>query len=155
LIWHQTRKPRPIGQYRQDVPQGLTAIIEKAMAKEAKDRFPTPAALVQALEALPILTGETSTGSSDHTITKRGFWPPRRRWMSKRRWLVAAGAGALLSLVLGTALYLVAGSPAKPTTPKTVPATPKAVKRAAFLRDFQQQTYPLTATFSKSARAFS
>jgi serine/threonine protein kinase len=50
LIWHQTRQPKSINEYRQDVPEGLVAIVEKMMAKDPADRYQTPAEVVEALE---------------------------------------------------------------------------------------------------------
>src|SRR5438128_484677 len=49
LIWHQTRQPKPIRSLRQDVPDGIIAVIEKMMAKEPKDRYQTPNEVVGAL----------------------------------------------------------------------------------------------------------
>src|SRR5262245_53528027 len=34
LIWHQTRQPKPIRTFRQDVPAALVAVIDSVMAKE-------------------------------------------------------------------------------------------------------------------------
>ncbi len=50
LIWHQTRQPKSITTHRQDVPPGLTAILEKMMAKDPDQRFLVPEALAKALE---------------------------------------------------------------------------------------------------------
>src|SRR5262249_43126100 len=50
LICHQTRQPKPIKDFRKDVPEGLLAIIEKMMAKDADQRYQTPAEVVAALE---------------------------------------------------------------------------------------------------------
>lgn len=49
LIWHQTRNPKPIRDERPDVPTGVAAIVEKMMAKEAANRYQTPAELAEAL----------------------------------------------------------------------------------------------------------
>lgn len=49
LIWHQTRRPKPVRDQRPDVPEELVAVLEKMMAKAPADRFQTPADLVQAL----------------------------------------------------------------------------------------------------------
>ena len=49
LIWHQHRGPRPIQQLRPDLPDALTAIIEKMMAKDAGQRYQTPAEVMAAL----------------------------------------------------------------------------------------------------------
>lgn len=49
LLWHQSKPPKPISAYRQDVPAQLVAIVEKMLAKEPADRFTTPADLMAAL----------------------------------------------------------------------------------------------------------
>jgi serine/threonine protein kinase len=49
LIWHQTRKPRPIESFRNDVPRAMLAVVEKMMAKEPSDRYQLPLEVIQAL----------------------------------------------------------------------------------------------------------
>ena len=49
LIWHQTRKPKHLREVRSDIPEGVIAIVEKMMAKEASQRYQTPAELAEAL----------------------------------------------------------------------------------------------------------
>src|SRR5579884_1193614 len=49
LIWHQTRQPKPISQLRPEVPEGVVAIVEKMMAKDASQRFQTPQEVAEAL----------------------------------------------------------------------------------------------------------
>jgi serine/threonine protein kinase len=50
LIWHQTRLPKPVKVVRPDVPDGLVAVLEKAMAKDPAQRYPTPQAMAEALD---------------------------------------------------------------------------------------------------------
>jgi serine/threonine protein kinase len=49
LIWHQTRRPKPVQSFRSDVPAGLIAVLEKMMAKDPEQRYQTPAEVVRAL----------------------------------------------------------------------------------------------------------
>lgn len=49
LIWHQTRQPRPIREFRSDVPEEIQAIIDKMMAKIPAQRYQTPAEVIAAL----------------------------------------------------------------------------------------------------------
>jgi serine/threonine protein kinase len=49
LSWHQQRQPRPIGDYRADVPAGLSAVADRMMAKSPSDRYQEPADIVAAL----------------------------------------------------------------------------------------------------------
>jgi serine/threonine protein kinase len=50
LIWHQTRQPRPIANFRPDVPPDMAAVLEKMMAKDASHRYQTPMEVAEALE---------------------------------------------------------------------------------------------------------
>src|SRR5581483_10918603 len=38
---HRTRKPRPLSDFRKDVPQAVIRVIERMMAKDADERFQT------------------------------------------------------------------------------------------------------------------
>jgi serine/threonine protein kinase len=49
LIWHQTRRPRPIRQIRPEVPEGLAVLIDKMMAKDPAQRPQIPLAIAEAL----------------------------------------------------------------------------------------------------------
>src|SRR5207237_4625994 len=43
FIWHLTRRPRSVRERRAEVPEGLSAILERMMAKNPWERFQTPA----------------------------------------------------------------------------------------------------------------
>jgi len=49
MLWHQVRMPKPIAKFRDDVPEGLTKIIDRMMAKEPDRRFQAPADLADIL----------------------------------------------------------------------------------------------------------
>jgi serine/threonine protein kinase len=49
LLWHQSKPPKPIADYRKDVPPHLVAIVGRMLAKEPRDRYQTPAELMAAL----------------------------------------------------------------------------------------------------------
>ncbi|HUR55134.1 MAG TPA: protein kinase [Gemmataceae bacterium] len=49
LIWHQSREPVPVKQLRPEVPDGVAAIVNKMLAKDADDRYQVPADLMAAL----------------------------------------------------------------------------------------------------------
>jgi serine/threonine protein kinase len=51
LVSHLTRRPRPIAQFRPDVPADLAAVVEKMLAKNPWERYQTPAAVAEALAA--------------------------------------------------------------------------------------------------------
>ena len=50
LIWHQSRQPKPVTEYRKDVPPDLAALLLKMMSKLPADRYQTPQELSEALE---------------------------------------------------------------------------------------------------------
>ncbi|MBL8792629.1 MAG: serine/threonine protein kinase [Planctomycetia bacterium] len=104
LIWHQTRHPKAIKHFRNDVPRDLVRLLDRAMAKRPRDRFQTPAELVEALGKLALLSGETRSDKASRTLTKpHQWWPKPRRWEWRWRWLEVA-LGALL--LLGSAALL-------------------------------------------------
>ncbi len=49
LMWHQSRAPRPISDYRPDVPPQLAAVVDKMLAKNPDDRYQTPTEVMAAL----------------------------------------------------------------------------------------------------------
>ena len=55
LIHHLGRRPKPVRSLRPDLPEDITKIVEKMMAKNPWDRYQTPLAVVKAL------TGWTQT----------------------------------------------------------------------------------------------
>src|SRR5262249_28254454 len=50
LIWHQVRQPKPLRELRPDVPEGLSAVLDKMLAKDRTQRYQTPLEVAQALE---------------------------------------------------------------------------------------------------------
>ena len=49
LLKHVTERPKPIAELRPEAPRGLRETVERAMMKAAEDRWPTAAALREAL----------------------------------------------------------------------------------------------------------
>ena len=49
LMSHQTREPKPISEFRRDVPPDLLAVLHKMMRKKPDERYQTPNELVDAL----------------------------------------------------------------------------------------------------------
>jgi serine/threonine protein kinase len=81
LMWHMSRVPKPVTEFRPEVPAELSAILQKMLAKEPSDRFQTPGEVAAALEPftqtpieppadreMPQLslaaTGQTATGQT-------------------------------------------------------------------------------------------
>ncbi|MFK8114378.1 MAG: protein kinase [Rubripirellula sp.] len=51
LVAHQLESPTPLRQYREDVPEAVSVIVQRMMSKSADDRFATPAEVVVALNS--------------------------------------------------------------------------------------------------------
>lgn len=49
LLWHQTRQPKPVSEFRKDLPPELVALIGKMMHKDPANRFQSPGELAEAL----------------------------------------------------------------------------------------------------------
>jgi hypothetical protein len=83
---HLERPPRPLSESRPDVPPALVKIIDRMMAKDAAERFQSPAKVAAAL--VPFLSAPPK--------------PPRRK-----KWLaVAAGACFVAALLAGVIIYV-------------------------------------------------
>ncbi len=82
---HRTRKPRPLSDFRKDVPPALVRVLERMMAKDPDQRYQTPA------EAAHALTQFTAARTSHR-------WP----WMQR-----LAGASILAAAMMaGTAAII-------------------------------------------------
>ncbi len=77
IMAHQTAEPRPIEEFRVDVPAGVTALVKRLMAKAPEDRFQTPASAALAL--LPFARHTPMRPSSAVLPTFKGVLPPRSR----------------------------------------------------------------------------
>jgi serine/threonine protein kinase len=49
LMWHLSRQPKLVSEYRPEVPAALAAIVQKMLAKDPGQRYPAPMAVVEAL----------------------------------------------------------------------------------------------------------
>jgi predicted Ser/Thr protein kinase len=64
------RQPEPIRRWAPDVPQPIVAVVERALAKDAAQRYPEAGELGRALVAArESLAGETVIGGSDRTVS--------------------------------------------------------------------------------------
>ena len=66
--------PVPIRSRRADVPPALAAVLEKCLARDPKDRYPTAAAMRKASQAV-LLTGTTTLTAPATTLTVTGVSP--------------------------------------------------------------------------------
>jgi DNA-binding beta-propeller fold protein YncE len=93
-----------------EIPEGLEAVIERAVAKDPAERYPTAGELIEASRerqgATPAATRVLSDTPNRPTLPLgRRPSPLRRRFAPSRRWLAAAGA-LVIALV---ALFLLLG----------------------------------------------
>ncbi len=132
---HLTEMPTPPQTYRSEVPQSATLVLERAMAKDPAQRYPTVTAFAQSFERT--LTAEASgrtnffsapvkrtrpaglgaTGVTDVSRI-RGLTPVSAA--RNRRWLWW-GAGALVILVIGLLGILILSS--RGGTPTSTPSS--------------------------------
>jgi hypothetical protein len=78
LMAHQERRPRPLGELRDDVPVELLAVLERTMAKDPARRYQTPAEVTERLE--PFISGDmpptiSTTALSLEPSRRRSGWP--------------------------------------------------------------------------------
>ena len=80
LIWHQTRRPKPVTDFRSDVPDELLAVLNRMMEKEPSARYQVPAEVAEALEpwcrsseseAQPAVVGVAESGAGGVAGTAR------------------------------------------------------------------------------------
>jgi WD40 repeat protein/tRNA A-37 threonylcarbamoyl transferase component Bud32 len=115
VMAHVKRKPQPLTELRQNLPEGLMPVLERMMAKNPKDRYQTPAEVAFALEPFTLATavarqdelrqGALKEGDSGTLVLEKS--PAyRRRW----RGIVALAAALLFVSVglLGVAVYRIA-----------------------------------------------
>jgi serine/threonine protein kinase len=84
---HLQSEPPPIEQFRQNLPQGLAAILKKMLAKRAEDRYQTPGEVASSLA--PLAQGGPAVATA-----------PRK----KRRRVVLLGAAILITVLALLAL---------------------------------------------------
>ena len=99
MIAVTSRPPRPLGELAPAVPRELIAIVEKAMARAAADRYPTADGLAQDLRRYQ--AGKL-VGAHHYTNAQL-----LRRWIAQHRAIVltAAIATIALAMVLTTSIW--------------------------------------------------
>lgn len=60
MIRHATETPKPLQAFDSSIPEGLTQIVNWMMAKQADQRYPTPARAAQAMDAFLMVTSESA-----------------------------------------------------------------------------------------------
>jgi serine/threonine protein kinase len=77
LVKHQSFQPKPVSEFRGDVPPELVAVLQKMLAKKPEDRYQTPAELEKALSDLPMLSGDTAKQAGGLTLKQKRDGEPR------------------------------------------------------------------------------
>jgi serine/threonine protein kinase len=103
---HSTAPVPPLRDLRSDIPSELDAIVMKLMAKDARERYQTPAEVVEALAPLAAgydfsrLEGLRPSGEATRTRATTDMAPP----LAPRRWAVAFGLIAAAFVIAGVVL---------------------------------------------------
>jgi serine/threonine protein kinase len=130
---HQQAPVPPLGKQRPDVPADLVQIIERALAKDPVQRYPSAAAMRDALTAAGDATLPSSVTDTTQTAPPPSTpLPPVGAARRRRAWLIAAlAAAALIALVLaltggGSPSHHQATTTQSPNTGTNPPATQAA-----------------------------
>jgi serine/threonine-protein kinase len=137
LLRHQMEPPRPLSQFRADVPPAMAGIVARLMAKRPEDRFQTPAELALALaaaghpvppvatpagapgavpEAVPATAANPSQDTLESPFADLGSGDTAASGSSLQQprpgargpwWLVAAVGAVLVGLILLAAFLLI------------------------------------------------
>jgi serine/threonine-protein kinase len=70
-----SHSPRPVHVYRPSVPIGLQAVLDKALATSAADRYRNAEELAAALDAVDLAGTPASTADSTASLKGRRWWP--------------------------------------------------------------------------------
>jgi WD40 repeat protein len=98
LTAHVNKKPQPLTEFRDDLPEGLMSVLERMTAKNPRDRYYTPAEVAIALEPFAVAADRTLLIKEDTPVRFRG----------RRRFAIATAILFLLVGLLGAAVYRIA-----------------------------------------------
>jgi WD40 repeat protein/tRNA A-37 threonylcarbamoyl transferase component Bud32 len=115
VMAHVEKKPQPLTELRDDLPEGLMPVLERMMAKNPKHRYQTPAEVAFALEPFtfaPAFTpkGESHTSASNvgHSRTLLLKRSPANQYGRRRMVVVAAGLLFVVAGLLCLSVYRIA-----------------------------------------------
>jgi serine/threonine protein kinase len=112
LLKHHLDEPTPIRQLRPDVPAALGSVVERLMARERLDRYPSAAAVANALAALDPIPVEPKPRSL------LSVYPPRPRPRRWRRFVMLTCAAVLLGVVVAGAARWLRGASTELSLPR-------------------------------------
>jgi serine/threonine-protein kinase len=147
-LQHVQATPRPLQEFRPDLPAELCAIVLRMMAKRPQDRYQTCRDLLKDLVRVREGIGEAPVGQSLHLLATEDAGPAHRATAAlipaptRRRWLPALVVASLLcSAACGAGLaWMRFKKPAEPVAAASddasaVDALFSQQKREQFLRD--------------------
>ncbi len=138
IAGHREREPTPVERVRPDCPPALAAVVRRLMAKRPRDRFQTPAEVVEALAAPP----------ADDSPTEPFAPPPSRRaGVPLGRLLVGVVALGMLALaaVLAWRFWPAAGAPPDPGPGPVAKGRPRPDRVGELFR-WQARRFDLSAS---------
>jgi len=155
VLGHCERQPKPLSEFRDDIPAEVIAIVEKLMAKSPEDRYQTPGEVVEQLKpfgrpdspyAHDAAATQTSVPNSmlpvpkiEKTKDRRGQNPTSKaqpktssfsRWVRQNR-LLLGGTGALLGAIVAFLIMGNFGDNRSPTANDAEATTPSEASPAA------------------------
>jgi serine/threonine protein kinase len=112
LLRHQKEEPMPLEQLRPEVPSGVAALVRKMMSKQPQDRHQTPAEVATALASPELmrparrgtfigLPAVPDVGPLGRAAAAGACPPPRLEGQRRRRLVLLAGWGLLLTALAG------------------------------------------------------
>jgi YVTN family beta-propeller protein len=149
---HLLSAPPSVTDKRPELPQGINAVIAKALAKAPEDRYPTAGELVaDARTALGVPSGE-------HTLVTPAGQPTKRQ--RSRAWVVGVALLAVVAVVAAFVLSRSSGpgalaptSPAGGTGPSQSPSVAPATHAGTVKRiDFASKTVVASVPVGSSPR---
>jgi WD40 repeat protein len=115
VMAYLNKKPQPLTELRDDLPEGLMSVLERMMAKNPNHRYQTPAEVASALEPFAVATAITRAPrpraharTTDPSRTVVLDKTPVRERRRPRFVIVIAILAFLVAGLLGTAVYRIA-----------------------------------------------
>jgi serine/threonine protein kinase len=142
LLWHQTRRPKPVTTHRTDVPEAMLAVLDKMMEKRPEDRYQLP---LQVCEALATWTQQPIAPPADSEMPRLSLAAVGPRYGSE----APPSTPTQKSGASSARRQWEISSPSSPTAPPSaVPKTPEpappAQSRAAEVRNKVPAVVPPT-----------
>ncbi len=175
VLRHQSEEPVSLRQLRPEVPREVADIVRRLMSKQPGDRYQTPQEVVEALKpwakwdaslgrpqtacapaVLPTLAHAPSTrfpsgpATVGETAVRETVPPIASRWRHRRRWLIGAGLGASIAVIL--ALLQSGPPPSSPSDDKPITIQVKLPDKWRMIRELPQPAFVNHVAFSPNRK---